>query len=206
MYRADFGSDWLDDKIRCKFAFPGICWEQSFIPAQAWQAVDGTSNIIEAIHKDVLIDLVGYRRWGHNEGDEPAFTQPTMYDFIRSHPTVREIYARKLEQEGVVSAQEAEQMVQEVTQKLSEARNEADRGLYPVAQGEHQELNGHHVKQALPASVSAERLHHYNDELLNWPQGFAPHPKLARLLQRRANTLGEDGGIDRYHGPDWMLW
>ncbi|HET8841970.1 MAG TPA: thiamine pyrophosphate-dependent enzyme, partial [Ktedonobacteraceae bacterium] len=67
----------------------------------------------DEFHKDILIDLVGYRRWGHNEGDEPAFTQPVMYEFIRSHPTVREIYARQLEQEGIVTAQDAEQMIKD---------------------------------------------------------------------------------------------
>src|SRR5579859_7861667 len=65
----------------------------------------------DQFHKDILIDLVGYRRWGHNEGDEPAFTQPRMYEIIRAHPTVRELYAQRLEQQGILTQQEADTMV-----------------------------------------------------------------------------------------------
>ncbi|HYJ80499.1 MAG TPA: thiamine pyrophosphate-dependent enzyme, partial [Longimicrobiaceae bacterium] len=61
----------------------------------------------ERFHKDFLLDLVGYRRWGHNEGDEPAFTQPVMYEAIQGHPSVRELYAARLVEEGVITAAEA---------------------------------------------------------------------------------------------------
>ncbi|HVU68879.1 MAG TPA: 2-oxoglutarate dehydrogenase E1 component [Ktedonobacteraceae bacterium] len=147
-------------------------------------------------HKDVLVELVGYRRWGHNEGDEPAFTQPVMYDFIRTHPTVREIYARQLEQEGIVTAQEAEQMVADALRELEEARQAAENGLHPLTPAEANSLNGHHSELIVPSAVSAEQLRRYNAELLTWPRDFSPNPKLARLLQRRANTLGDEGGID----------
>ena len=62
----------------------------------------------ERFASDVVVDLVGYRRFGHNEGDEPAYTQPLMYERIESHPTVREQYAAALVEEGVVTAEEAE--------------------------------------------------------------------------------------------------
>ncbi|MDQ6660508.1 MAG: thiamine pyrophosphate-dependent enzyme, partial [Chloroflexota bacterium] len=81
-------------------------------------------------HKDILIDLVGYRRWGHNEGDEPAFTQPSMYETVRSHPTVRELYARQLEQRGVVTAEEADTMAKEAFAVLEEAKREADGDMH----------------------------------------------------------------------------
>lgn len=147
-------------------------------------------------HKDVLVDLVGYRRWGHNEGDEPAFTQPAMYEFIRSHPTVREIYARQLEQEGIVTAQEAEQMVKDVMAELEHDRHTAESSLHQLTPEEADGLNGHAKELAPAPAVSAEKLSHYNEELLSWPRDFSPNPKLARLLQRRANTLGPEGGID----------
>ncbi|QBD83181.1 2-oxoglutarate dehydrogenase E1 component [Ktedonosporobacter rubrisoli] len=145
-------------------------------------------------HKDILVDLVGYRRWGHNEGDEPAFTQPQMYSIIRSHPTVRELYAQRLEREGLVSREEAEALVKEAFAVLEQAKRDADTGAGHIEEAKNEEQNGFH--QETPPSVSAERIETLNAELLTWPKTFSPNPKLARTLQRRANTLGPEGGID----------
>jgi 2-oxoglutarate dehydrogenase E1 component len=152
----------------------------------------------DEFHKDILIDLVGYRRWGHNEGDEPGFTQPVMYEFIRSHPTVREIYARQLEQEGAITVQETQAMVEKFQAVLTTAKREAEEGLYAIKQDEAAHQNGQFIEaeREQPPTVSAEQLRKFNQELLTWPQGFAPPSKLARLLQRRATTLGEERGID----------
>lgn len=165
-------------------------------PEAALMAVRMAHAYRDQFHKDMLIDLVGYRRWGHNEGDEPAFTQPRMYEIIRSHPTVRELYARRLEQEGVVSQEEAESMQKDAFAVLEEAKKEAERSLQPFEQEELNGLDGHHEKTEPPPRVSAEQLLTYNKELLSWPEGFSPNPKLARLLQRRATTVGPEGGID----------
>lgn len=148
-------------------------------------------------HKDILIDLVGYRRWGHNEGDEPAFTQPRMYEIIRAHPTVRAIYAQQLEQQGMLTQEEADAMVKDAFSVLEHAKQEADAELQVVQD----ETNGHNGNGYTdetdePPAVSADQLTRYNTELLTWPDGFMPNSKLARLLQRRANTLGSEGGID----------
>ena len=146
-------------------------------------------------HKDVLIDLVGYRRWGHNEGDEPAFTQPRMYDIIRSHPTVRDLYARYLIGKGVVSQEEVDSMVKNAFAMLEQAKQEADSGL-ELEDDELDGLNGDNDHDERVPQVSAEELINYNSELLSWPEGFTPNAKLVRLLQRRATTLGPEGGID----------
>src|SRR5207253_7980220 len=69
---------------------------------------------------DVLIDLLGYRRFGHNEADEPAYTQPEMYQVIKKHPPVRELYARKLIEQGVVSERESTEMTDQVWAALTE--------------------------------------------------------------------------------------
>ena len=74
---------------------------------------------------DVVVDLVGYRRFGHNEQDEPAYTQPLMAQIIASHPTVRELYATQLAEEGVVPVEEAEQLDKSVETELESARREA---------------------------------------------------------------------------------
>jgi len=153
----------------------------------------------DQFHKDVLIELVGYRRWGHNEGDEPAFTQPKMYESIRSHPTVRALYAQRLIEQGAIAEADADTMVKDAFAALEEAKREADSGAY-VEEDALEGLNGnghveHDENESLPP-VSAGQLTALNNELLTWPQGFSPNNKLARLLQRRATTTGPDGGID----------
>src|SRR5436305_6652835 len=146
--------------------------------------------------KDVLVELIGYRRWGHNEGDEPAFTQPQLYETIRQHPTVRELLAQRLEREGVVTYEDVEAMVQEAFAVLGQAKREADHGSHhgdlEVSGGQ----NGYSLVAEVVPPVTAEQLLAFNEELLTWPKHFAPNPKLARTLQRRANTLGPEGGID----------
>ena len=148
-------------------------------------------------HKDILIDLVGYRRWGHNEGDEPAFTQPRMYEVIRSHPTVRAIYAQQLELQEILTPPESDAMVKDAFTILEHAKQEAETSLQPIQDETNgSNDNGHNHSTEAPQAVSTEQLTKYNTELLTWPEGFTPNSKLTRLLQRRANTLGAEGGID----------
>ena len=151
----------------------------------------------DQFHKDVLIELVGYRRWGHNEGDEPSFTQPKMYEVIRSHPTVRELYARNLIEQGIITEAEADAMIKDAFGVLEQAKQEADSGAY-MEEDENEGLNGngHREQSGSLPPVSTEQLTNSNNELLAWPRGFSLNSKLARLLQRRTTTLGPDGGID----------
>ena len=165
-------------------------------PEAALMAIRIAHAYRDQFHKDILVDLVGYRRWGHNEGDEPAFTQPQMYEVIRTHPTVRELYARRLETEGIVSQEEADAMQKQAVEVLELARREADESVELLEQEESNGHNGVYEGSEAPPPLSAELLTTYNTELLTWPEGFSPNPKLARLLQRRATTLGSEGGID----------
>jgi 2-oxoglutarate dehydrogenase E1 component len=152
----------------------------------------------EEFHKDFVIDLIGYRRFGHNEGDEPSYTQPLMYEKIRSHPTVREIWARELQRRGVISPDEAEKMVENVQKQMEEIRKN------PFDDIDEEELLTDEPYTPLvdvpQTAVSAERLSALNRALLEHPEGFAPNPKLERLFQRNRSELnGEDGGIDWAH-------
>ncbi|HTI14897.1 MAG TPA: 2-oxoglutarate dehydrogenase E1 component [Dictyobacter sp.] len=154
----------------------------------------------DQFHKDVVIDLVGYRRWGHNEGDEPAFTQPHMYDIIHQHPTVRALYAQRLERDRIIAPGDADVLLEETFSILDQAKVEADSGAYTLMMettdsDDTQKWLQEPVLQK-PPQVTAEKLMALNEELLNWPKSFSPHPKLARIVQRRAGTLSPDGGID----------
>jgi len=165
-------------------------------PEAALMAVRIAHAYRDQFHKDILIDLVGYRRWGHNEGDEPAFTQPQMYEIIRVHPTVRELYARRLQEQGIVSQEDVNAMQKQAFKILEEAKREADASLQPFEQEDLNGLNEHSAEPERPPAVPAQTLIEYNTELLSWPESFSPNPKLARLLQRRATTIGPEGGID----------
>jgi 2-oxoglutarate dehydrogenase E1 component len=150
-------------------------------------------------HKDVLIDLVGYRRHGHNEGDEPTYTQPTRYARIKAHPTVPQVWAARLVAEGVVTADEAAAFEREAMARYAEihARFKASLGArerhapWPPAPER---------AQAAPVTAVPEaQLRAINEALLAWPAGFTPHPRLAKQLERRREALGEAGGIDWGH-------
>jgi 2-oxoglutarate dehydrogenase E1 component len=149
-------------------------------------------------HKDFLIDLVGYRRWGHNEADEPAYTQPRLYEFIAAHPTVRELWARKLEQDQVLAPGEAEKVVTEIKDRLEEARHNPA-GDPPVGYSALKKPVASSHSPIDVAQVSAQRLTELNEELLRVPEGFSLHPKLERTFTRRKSGLHEEGGIDWGH-------
>ena len=142
---------------------------------------------------DVVVDLVGYRRFGHNEQDEAAYTQPLLARRIHDHPPVRDLYAAVLANEGVVDAAEAEQVMHGVESRLKEAH---DRLRARLASGLHEEVPERPHRGIPETAVPEERLRELNELLLAVPEGFTIHPKLERQLMRRRETLGQEGGID----------
>jgi 2-oxoglutarate dehydrogenase E1 component len=142
---------------------------------------------------DVVVDLVGYRRHGHNEQDEAAYTQPLMAHQIAEHPTVRQQYAERLVEEGAVSAEEAAGYVDAVTSELKRAHEalKSTFGTQLPADGKIPFSTGDGVVTA----VAADRLRALNEELLRVPDHFTVHPKLKGQLERRLQTI-EEGGID----------
>jgi multifunctional 2-oxoglutarate metabolism enzyme len=144
---------------------------------------------------DVLIDLIGYRRFGHNEADEPAYTQPSMYQVIKKHPPVRELFARELIEQGVVSEQESTEMTDEVWAVLSEAHQRLKERIAASKGVEH--ATGEYQLDRTPSpevktAVSADRLRVLGEELLSVPDGFMIHPKLIRQLEQRRDALRGD--------------
>ena len=156
----------------------------------------------QAFGHDVVIDLVGYRRYGHNEGDEPAYSQPTMYARIGKHPSVRERYEVDLVEAGVLTAERAAAIVKEAQADLAARQKQVRKG---VESGDGELDRG---SEAIPAEEVAEpatavpldRLRTLNAAMAALPAGFTVHPKLAKQLERRATALdAEDGALDWGH-------
>ena len=145
-------------------------------------------------HHDVVVDLVGYRRFGHNEQDEAAYTQPLMVEAINGHETVRALYAARLVAEGVVTPTDVEELEAEVVASMK-AAHDALRASFGTGRAEHEERLPDSSTGAPTTAVPAERLRELNAELLRVPEGFTVHPKLARQLERRVEALDE-GGIE----------
>ncbi len=145
---------------------------------------------------DFVVDLVGYRRWGHNEGDEPAYTQPLMVERIQDHPSVREQYVAKLVEEAVVTQEEADELAREVEQSLRSAHDTLKASFGLVADvPPPSERTPPTVGTEVVTAVAADRLRTLNEELLRVPDRFTVHPKLLQQLERRRATI-EQGEID----------
>ncbi|MFO7302087.1 MAG: 2-oxoglutarate dehydrogenase E1 component [Acidobacteriota bacterium] len=137
--------------------------------------------------RDVLIDLVGYRRYGHNEGDEPGFTQPTLYAAIAQHPTVRERWARTLEERGLIEPGRAQVMVNERMERLQRVYESVDLErdfIEPTP-----EVAAPGTAARTRTSVPIERLRALNEALLSVPEGFTVHRKLERSRERRRQAF-----------------
>jgi 2-oxoglutarate decarboxylase len=145
----------------------------------------------QRFHADVVIDLVGYRRYGHNEGDEPAYTQPLMYAAIAAHPSVRELYRSSLVEDGVVSAEEADAWAAAMAKDLA-TRQAAVRRKHAEPQLDRGEeaLSAEEAAEPVTA-VEAATLRAVNAALLAVPPGFAVNPKLVKQLDRRLAALDD---------------
>ena len=146
--------------------------------------------------KDVLIDLVGYRRWGHNETDEPAFTQPKLYDLVKKHPTPRQVWGARLVSEGVASDEQVAAIDKEFSDRVAALYHEMKAAPESATKGQRPAPSA--PAPDAPTSVRGEALDSINTRLLTWPQGFKVHSRLAKTLERRREAL-HSGAIDWGH-------
>lgn len=153
----------------------------------------------EQFHKDFVIDLVGYRRWGHNEGDEPVFTQPLMYERISNHPTVRELWAQTLIERGIATREKVDHILDAVFDRLKRARREVEKRGRIEATMAVSVASLVHRPVTEPQPVSKERLSELNEALTTLPDGFPILPKLGRVLEQRRTAIDEDRGIEWGH-------
>jgi 2-oxoglutarate decarboxylase len=151
----------------------------------------------ETFAKDVVIDMVCYRRRGHNEADNPSFTQPLMYDLIDAKRSTRKLYTESLIGRGDITLDEAEQTLRDYQQELerafTETREATARPNEPgsvVVMPPQQPIPIDHART--PTAISAETIKQIIDTQLNLPDGFTPHPRLAPQLARRAQMVEHD--------------
>src|SRR3954468_22508750 len=148
--------------------------------------------------RDVVIDLIGYRRFGHNETDEPAYTQPPMDEELKRPPPVRKLYAQQLVAEGSISEKDADDLAQRCYARLSQAHAELKEVLTGGPDtGEYQLDRGQSVEP--DTRCARETLAILNEQLLKVPEGFTIHRKLKPQIERRRKAFAEGEGLDWAH-------
>ncbi|ASK60932.1 2-oxoglutarate dehydrogenase E1 component [Virgibacillus phasianinus] len=150
----------------------------------------------QKFHKDFLIDLVGYRRYGHNEMDEPRTTQPLLYQNIDKHPTAANVFAKEMEEKGIVDSD-----------GFKKIKNDVEESLRNIYEGMKENDTGEAVAQSMPkeltngldqfeTAVPLDTLKTLNKNMQNRPEGFTGFKKLEKILKRRENVLEEGNKAD----------
>jgi 2-oxoglutarate dehydrogenase E1 component len=164
---------------------------------------DDVDACISAVHlaiefrkrfdRDVVIDLIGYRRFGHNEQDEPAYTQPLMYDRIKSHPTARELFANKLIAQGIITAEGANELIEAATARLQEAYRNVKEAH---GRGMIEKISNAPLPTATLAPLDRKQLLAWSDQLVAVPAAFTLNKKLTTQFERRKAVIAEKGLVD----------
>ena len=169
-------------------------------PEAAVHVVKLAADYRKAFHKDVVIDVICYRRYGHNEGDEPYFTQPLLYERIRSRTPLDQAYADRLISGKIISSEEpaavskaAEQEMDAAFESLREAECTFPQPrFYPEWDG----ISGSYSHKKAETAVEKQKLAAFSEKLYTPPDGFAIYDKLARMLEKRRDTILNGRDID----------
>ncbi|MGM9926847.1 MAG: 2-oxoglutarate dehydrogenase E1 component [Bacillus sp. (in: firmicutes)] len=165
-------------------------------PEACLAAVHLACQYRQKFKKDFLIDLIGYRRFGHNEMDEPLVTQPQTYALVHKHETVKELYAKQLIDNGTLSKEAFAEMEAATLDKLTTSYQKiANNKKEPIFTMELPEP----VEKGIPkldTTVTVDRLKEVTEDLLTWPEEFKANKKLERILKRRSEAFRENGKID----------
>ncbi|MCA1640144.1 MAG: 2-oxoglutarate dehydrogenase E1 component, partial [Acidobacteria bacterium] len=157
-------------------------------PEAALRVVQIALEYRQKFDKDVALDLVGFRRLGHNEGDEPSYTQPLMYARVKAHPGVRHLYAQKLIRENVISEDELKQMTDKIVGKYEDILQRAKKiaSEKPKKTKLAAPVQDEDGSKVLPTPVSKEILQTVSEKISLVPEGFHVNPKMVGQLARRA--------------------
>jgi 2-oxoglutarate dehydrogenase E1 component len=152
----------------------------------------------ETFNQDVVIDMVCYRRYGHNEADEPAVTQPLMYAAIRKHPRLVELHTRRLIAEGFTTQEKVDEMIADYRRAVDEGGAVALNvisGLEPATARDWAGLQDGDVNLTSGTAVSAEKIQQLGQQILTLPEGYKLHPRIAKIMDNRQKMLnGELAG------------
>src|SRR5579883_3405707 len=166
-------------------------------PQAAYRVVELAFDYRQKFKTDVVIDMICYRRHGHNEADDPSYTQPILYRKIKEHPSVAVQYGERLVREGVVTAEEVAAMRKAVAQRLSDAY---DAGQKRVERFEVQELSAvpsEEIGNFCPrTAVNLQVLERVVRGITQFPADFHLHPKLRRFIENRREAIAKDAPID----------
>jgi 2-oxoglutarate dehydrogenase E1 component len=170
-------------------------------PEAVVRAIDLAMRYRQKFGYDAVVDIMCYRRRGHNEADEPSFTHPIMYNMIKQHKSVTTLYGEKVAADGTYSKEEQDQFREKYRNVLKEELDKAKGGHKPnlndaYERGEWSQFTGKYDPTPVETGVSKERLQQITNSLTTVPEGFAVHPKLKRFLKHRADTFAEGTGID----------
>ena len=173
-------------------------------PEALWHTLRIATEFRYRFKKDVFVDLVCYRRYGHNEGDEPSFTQPDLYKRISSHGTPRDLYANRLSAESIMSIEDSKLLIEQAQAPLQKAlekvRAEKPEPAHSEYQGPHWSKYHHahdeDLFKTVETGVSANELVSLSKKINRFPEGFKVHPKLERLFEGRIQAVEQGKGID----------
>ena len=169
---------------------------QGEAPESALHITDLAMEYRRIFRRDIVIELICYRRHGHNEGDEPAFTQPKMYQQIAARPTVNRIYAAFLAEEAGISADMLELVEQRVNDALESSFQKTPTVESIGFSNRWSSITSRYTNEPVETAVSPEKLVTIARRLAALPSGFTPHKKIGALMQKRFEAVLKGGGID----------
>ena len=170
-------------------------------PEAVMQAIDLAMRWRQKFGYDVVVDILVYRRLGHNEADEPSFTHPIMYDLIKNHDSVRTIYGRKLAEEATYSEEDQKSFSDKYKKVLKEELDKAKSGERPnlndaYERGEWTKFHREYTHTPVETGVDTDTLTEIGTTLTSVPDDFSIHPKLERFVKDRSRRLGTGEGFD----------
>jgi 2-oxoglutarate dehydrogenase E1 component len=165
-------------------------------PEAAYRVLQIALAYRQEFNKDVVLDLIGFRRLGHNETDEPSYTQPLMYARVKAHPGVRTVYAKRLIKEGVVTEEEVKGLIDERVRRYEAALENAKRKVKEEPAQSYSRVEEIDGSAVIPTGVAAETIKSIGHKIAVVPEGFHVNPKMVGQLARRAKMGDGSASLD----------